>query len=106
MLSFESVNRLCEEFNTIENKRKKEEKKVEKDRYPWLDDSNERKYMTGREILEKHIYLDNSCLTESEKTQVRDMIYGYREAFSLRDEIGTYPNVEIDIDVTDKTPFF
>ena len=51
---FESVNRLCEEFNAIVNERKKEEKKVEKDRYPWLDDSNERKYMTDREILEKH----------------------------------------------------
>ena len=31
------------------------------------------------------------------KTQVRDMIYEYREAFSLRDEIGTCPNIEIDI---------
>ena len=62
--------------------------------------------MTDREILEKHINLDNSCLAESEKTQVRDMIYEYREAFSLRDEIGTCPNIEIDIGVTDKTPFF
>ena len=62
--------------------------------------------MADREILEKHINLGNSCLTESEKTQVRDMIYDYREAFSLRDEIGTCPNIEIDIDVTDKTPFF
>ena len=34
------------------------------------------------------------------------MIYKYREAFSLRDEIGTCPNIEIDIDVTDKIPFF
>ena len=50
--------------------------------------------------------MDSSCPTESEKTQVRDMIYEYREAFSLRDEIGTCPNIEIDIDVTDKTPFF
>ena len=41
------------------------------------------------EILEKYINLDNSCLTESEKVQVRDMIYKYREAFSLRDEIDT-----------------
>ena len=62
--------------------------------------------MTDREILEKHINLDDSCMTESEKTQVRDMIYEYREAFSLRDEIGTCPNIEIDIDVTDRTPFF
>ena len=62
--------------------------------------------MTDGEILEKYINLDNSCLTESEKVQVRDMIYNYREAFSLRDEIGTCPNIEIDIDVTDKMPFF
>ena len=102
---FESVNRLCEEFNAIVNERKEEEKKVEKDRYPWLDDSHERKYVTDREILEKHINLDNSCLTESEKTQVRDMIFEYREAFSLRDEIRMCPNIEIDIDVTDKTWF-
>ena len=33
------------------------------------------------------------------------MIFEYREAFSLRDEIGTCPNIEIDIDVTGKTPF-
>ena len=62
--------------------------------------------MPDRAILEKHINLDDSCLTESEKTQVRDKIYEYREAFSLRDEIGTCPNIEIDIDVTDRTPFF
>ena len=62
--------------------------------------------MTDREILEKHINLDSSCLKESEKTQVRDMIYEYREAFILRDEIGTCPNIETGIDVTDKTPFF
>ena len=42
---------LCEESTQYE--RKEEEKKVEKDRYPWLDDNNEKKYMTGREILEK-----------------------------------------------------
>ena len=61
--------------------------------------------MTEREILEKHTNLDNSCLTEPEKTQVRDMIYDYRESVSLSDEIGTCPNIEIDIDVRDKTPF-
>ena len=103
---FESVDSLCEEFNTIVNERKKEEKEIDKDKYPWLDDSNERKYMTDRELLEKHINLDISCPTELEKTQVRNMNNEYREAFSLRDEIGTCPNIEIDIDVTDKTPFF
>ena len=87
-------------------KERNEEKEVEKDKYPWLDHSDERKYMTDGEILEKYINLDNSCLTESEKVQVRDMIDKYRETFNLRDEIGTCPNIEIDIDITDKTPFF
>ena len=62
--------------------------------------------MTYREILDKYIDLDNSCLTESEKTEVKDMIYKYKDAFSLRDEIGTCPNIEINIDITGKTPFF
>ena len=30
----------------------------------------------------------------------------YKEAFSLRDEIGTCPNIEVGIEVTDKSPFF
>ena len=34
------------------------------------------------------------------------MLYKYREAFSLRDEIGTCPNIEVEIDVTDKSPIF
>ena len=106
---FESIAKLCDEFNAIINERKKEEEKeVEKDKYPWLDDSDKRKYMTDGEILEnirKTYKFENSCMTESEKVQVRDMIYKYREAFSLTDEIGTCPNIEIDKDVTDKTPF-
>ena len=35
-----------------------------------------------------------------------EMLYKYREAFSLRDEIGTCPNTKVEIDVTDKSPFF
>ena len=35
-----------------------------------------------------------------------DMLYKCKDAFSLRDDIGTYPNIEVEIDVTDKSPFF
>ena len=35
-----------------------------------------------------------------------DILYKYREAFSLRDEIGICPNIEVGIDVMDKPPFF
>ena len=34
------------------------------------------------------------------------MLYKYREAFSLRDEIGTCSNIEVETDVTDKSPLF
>ena len=29
-----------------------------------------------------------------------------KEVFSLKDEIGTCPNIEVEIDITDKLPFF
>ena len=35
-----------------------------------------------------------------------DMLFKYKEAFSLRDDIGTCPNIEVDVDITDKSPFF
>ena len=50
--------------------------------------------------------LDKSCLTDKEKKQVMDMLDKYKEAFSLRDEIGTCPNIEVGIDVMDKSPSF
>ena len=84
--------------------RKEEENSKEK--LPLLEDTNERKHMTDREILDKYVNLDNSCLTKIEKIQVRDLLYKYKDAFSLRDEIGLCPNIEIDIDVTDRFPFF
>ena len=49
--------------------------------------------MTDREILEKYINLNNSCLSKEEKIKVMDMLNIYKEAFSLRDEIGTAPTL-------------
>ena len=103
---FESGNTVCNQFNRLINKLKKEEKKKGNDKYPWLDDSNERKYMTNREILDKYINLDNSALTRREKKEIRELLYEYKNAFSLRDEIGTCPNIKVEIDIADKSPFF
>ena len=103
---FESAEKVCGQFNNLINTLKKEQHLETGEKYPWLDDMDERKYMTDREILEKYINLDNTCLTEKEKEEVMDMLYKYKEAFSLRDKIGTCPNIEVGIDVTDKSPFF
>ena len=75
------------------------------DEYPWLDPDDEQRHMTDREILDKYINVDNSCLHEEEKGEVRDMLFSYKEAFSLGDEIGTCPNIEVERDVTDKLSF-
>ena len=82
----------------------RKEEENSKGKFPWLEDTDERKYMTDREILDKYVNLDNSCLTKIEKMQVRDLLYKYKDTFSLRDEIGLCQNIKIEIDVTD-VPF-
>ena len=104
---FERAEKLCEYFNKFVNTLKKErEQKVPEDKYPWLDPNDKCRYMTDKEILEKYIDLDNSFLTKEEKKEVIKMLYKYRDVFSLRDEISTCPNIEVEIDVTNKSPFF
>ena len=106
MYHFEHAHKICIQFNRLINTLRKEERMEGTERYPWLDNSDERKYMSDREILEKYINLDNSCLIKQEKKEVRSLNYKYKNAFSLRGEIGTCPNIEVEIDVTDKSPFF
>ena len=62
--------------------------------------------MMDREISDKHIDLENSCLTKEDRKEVMEMSYKYREAISLRNEIGMCPNIEVEMEVTDKSPFF
>ena len=102
---FELADNVCHQYNRFINLMRKEEENSE-GKFPWLEDTDERKYMIDREILDKYVNLDNSCLTKIEKMQVRDLLYKYKDAFSLRDEIGLCPNIKIEIDVTDKSPFF
>ena len=37
---------------------------------------------------------------------MRNVLYNYKDAFSLRDEIGMCPNIKVEIDVMDNSPFF
>ena len=102
---FKLADDVCNQYNRFVNPIKTEQENSQ-GIYPWLEDTDGRKYMTDRGILDKYINLDNSCLAKVEKTQVRDILYKYKDAFSLRGEIGLYPNIEIEIDITDKSPFF
>ena len=62
--------------------------------------------MTDEEILEKYIDLSSSDLNTDEKNTLMNIIKSHKEAFNLRDEIGKYTNIKIDIDVVDDSPFF
>ena len=103
---FEDANKMCTDFNRLIEKQRQEEKNDSEERYPWLEENDERKYMTDKEILDKYINLKDSCLNEKEKKQVMEMLYEYKDVFSLRDEIGTCPNIEVNIEVMDNSPFF
>ena len=64
---FESAHNICDQFNRLIDILRKEEKLEGTHKYPWLDNSNERKYMTDKEVLERYINLDNSCLKQTGK---------------------------------------
>ena len=85
---------------------KEREPKSLEDRYLWLDSGDDQRHMTNKEILDKYISLDNSCLSKEEQKEVMSMLYRYKVAFSLRDEIGTCPNIEVESNVTDNSSFF
>ena len=63
---FELADDICNEYNRFINLIRKEKENSE-GKYPWLEDTEERKYMMDRDILDKYVNLDNSCLTKIEK---------------------------------------
>ena len=67
---FDEVDKICEDFNRIMKEKRQEEKNDSEERYPWLDDADERKYMADKEKLDKYINLKDSCLDEQERKQV------------------------------------
>ena len=99
---FKSADIPCKQFNTFINTLKKEKKEEIQGKYPWLK-PDERRYMSDREILDRYVDLDKLCL---ERKQVMDMLYKYKDTFSLRNEIGTCPNKEVETDITEKSPFY
>ena len=61
---FELADKVCMQFNNLINTLRKEQSLDIRKKFPCLDNSDERKYMSDREILSKYINLDNACLIE------------------------------------------
>ena len=76
------------------------------DKYPWLDTNDPRRNMTDLEIMKLKINLSESELDAPKKDLLYQELLKYREAFSLRDEIGSCPFFEVSLKLKDDTPFF
>ena len=76
------------------------------DPYPWLDPTDPRRNMTDEEIIHKYVDLSDSCLNKKDKIKLLKVLCKHKKAFSLRDEIGECPYMEVELELNDTTPFF
>ena len=76
------------------------------DPFPWLDPADPHHWLTDDQILDNTLDLSQSCLNSKEKRFVMRLIKQYKNAFSLWDEIGECPNIRLNIDMIDDSPFF
>ena len=76
------------------------------DSYPWLDPTDPRRNMTDEEIIHKYVDLSDSCLSKKDKIKLLRVLCKHKKAFSLRDEIGECPYMEVELELNDTKPFF
>ena len=81
-------------------------KSTSDDKYPWLDPDDIRRNMTDKEILRMKLNLKDSVLDEKGKEEFLEKVEQFMDVFSLRDEIGTCPFIEVRLKLKDETPFF
>ena len=76
------------------------------DSYPWLDKEDPCRNMTDMEVLKLKVKLHDSILDEKQREDFYKIIYDNRDVFSMRDEIGTCPQIQVHLKLQDETPFF
>ena len=99
------MNRMID-FVNDQNKGPVNNKQSESDPYPWLDSADPCQMLSDEQILDNMVDLSQSYLNAKEKQFMMRLIKCYKKAFSLRDEIGECPNIHINIDLIDDSPFF
>ena len=62
--------------------------------------------MTDAEILQMKLNLSDCTLDDKGKEELLAKINNFQNVFSLRDEIGTCPFIEVHLKLKDETPFF
>ena len=72
------------------------------DKYPWLDPEDKRRYMTNAEIFRQKLNLEDSILVAKGKQEFLTKTDDFHDVFSLRDEIGTCPFIEVHLKLKDE----
>ena len=72
------------------------------DKYPWLESDDIRRNMTDSEILRMKLNLKDSVLDEKGKEEFLTNVEQFTDIFSLRDEIGTCPFIEVHLKLKDE----
>ena len=62
--------------------------------------------MTDTEILQMKLNLADCALDEKGKEDFLAKTHNFHDVFSLRDEIGTCPFIQVNLKLKDKTSFF
>ena len=75
------------------------------DKYPWLDPDDKQRHMTDAEILRMKLNLTECSLDDKQKEEFLTKLDDFHDVFSLRDEIGTCPFIEVHLKLKDETPF-
>ena len=89
---FENLEKLCDSYNKMILQQQSDSKVLNKhgdskheDLYPWLEPDDVRRNLSGEEILERYINLDDSCLNEhGKKKLLRHAVPIQRSFFSER----------------------
>ena len=81
-------------------------KSTSDDKYPWLDPDDIRRNMTDTKILQMKLNLKDSVLDKEGKEEFLTNVEQFINIFSLRDEIGTCPFIEVHLKLKDETTFF
>ena len=76
------------------------------DKYSWLDPDDKCRQMTDVEILRMKLNLTECSLDDKQKEAFFTKLDDFHDVFSLRDEIGTCPFIEVHLKLKDETPFF
>ena len=78
----------------------------EDDKYPWIDKDDPRRNLTDSQIIRQKVDFSESHMKEEDKEKLLQLCEKYRDAFSLRDELGECNYLEIELELKDTTPFW